>query len=538
MNRLVIVFLLLSVVVSAQKKTLPAPVQKKPLNHDVYDGWKEINYKALTPDGSFAAFTINPQDGDGKVVFYNLKSNAQDSVKRADNIALTFDSRFAVFKIKPQQKVVKDLRRQKKKKEDLPKDSLGVFSFANRKTEKVAEVKSFKVPEKAGGWLAYQKEIPKDVKPKSDTKDAPRPKKVKKNSEDNGFTLVLKNLNTNEETAFGFVKDYTFAKYGQGLLFTSTGNDSTIKAGAYWYDLQAKELKTLHEGKTKFKYKGLSISEDGNQVAFLVDTDTTKALVRHFQLQHWKKGDAKSSLLDAENSKSLPANWLVSENYTPVFAKNGSRLFFGSAPTPLVQDTTLLTEEIVAVEVWGGNDPLIYPQQNKQLDAEKKRTYLAAFDLTQKKFIPLGSPEIPGIELGEEGNALVALGETNVPYRKMITWDASAFNDAYLIGLDGQKKKIAEKVKGQFSLSPKASYVTWFSATDTAWFSYAVAGGNTTRLTNPKVNWADEENDVPDYPSAYGSAGWTKNDEALMIYDRYDIWLLDPQKKKAPVNLT
>src|SRR6478609_7949838 len=94
--------------VKAQKKN-QAPIQKLPLSHAVYDNWKEITYKAITNDGNFAAFTINPQEGDGKVIFYNLRSQAQDSVKRADNISLTFDNQFAIFKIKPQAKLIKDL---------------------------------------------------------------------------------------------------------------------------------------------------------------------------------------------------------------------------------------------------------------------------------------------------------------------------------------------------------------------------------------------------------------------------------------------
>lgn len=538
MNRYVVFFLCLSLAAAAQKKSTVAPITKKPLTHDVYDGWKEITYKALTPDGTQAAFTINPQDGDGKVVFYNLKTNTQDSVKRADNISLSFDSKFAVFKIKPQQKVVKELRRQKKKKEDLPKDSLGIYSFANRKTEKIADVRSFRLPEKAGEWLAYQREAAKEIKPKTDAKDAPKPKKVKKNTDDNGYTLVLRNLSTNEETLFGFVKDFSFAKYGQGLLFSSTGNDSTMKAGVYWYDLQAGQLTTLHEGKAKFKYKGLAISDDGTQSAFLVDTDTTKALVRHFQLYHWKKGDANATWLDAEGSKSLPGNWLMSEYFTPQFSKNGGKLFFGSGPTPLVQDTTLLTEEIVQVEVWGGNDPLIYPQQNKQLDAEKKRSYLAYADLSAKRFVQLATPDMPDMQFGDEGNAAVFLGESNVPYRKIITWDASAYNDAYLVSANGERKNIAKRMKAQYSFSSKANYVTWYSATDTAWFTYSITTGATHRLQNPKVSWADEENDVPDYPGAYGTAGWTKDDQAFLVYDRYDIWSLDPENKRAPINVT
>lgn len=533
----------------AQKKA-SSPIQKKPLTHSVYDSWKTITYRALTNDGSSAAFTVNPQDGDGKVIFYNLKTNAQDSVKRAAEINLTWDSQLAIFKIKPQQKLVKDLRRQKKKKEDLPKDSLGIYSFATRKTEKLPEVKSYNIPQKSGGWLAYQLEAKKEEKPKpadkkvksdSTKKAAPvKAKKIKKNSDDNGYTLVLRKLSDKKETSFGYVKEYVFAKFGQGLLFSTTGNDSSMKAGVYWYDLQNEKLQSLYEGKSKYKMKGLSVSEDGTQTSFLVDPDTTKALIRHFELYYWKKGESTAKQLDAEHSTVLPTNWIVSENYTPLFSKDGNRLFFGSSPQPIVQDTTLLTEEIVNVEVWTGDDEYIYPQQNRQLESEKKRSYLVAIDLANKSISQLASQDVPTIDLGDEGNASFALGETNKPYRKMTTWDPAAFSDLHLFDLKTNKKKIvATKIKGNANLSPKASFVYWFSLPDTAWFAYSVANEKTVKLTEGlKVKFADEEDDHPDYPGSYSSAGWTANDALFIVYDRYDLWALDPENKKAPVNLT
>jgi hypothetical protein len=32
--------------------------------------------------------------------------------------------------------------------------------------------------------------------------------------------------------------------------------------------------------------------------------------------------------------------------------------------------------------------------------------------------------------------------------------------------------------------------------------------------------------------------GWTKDDQDVFIYDRSDVWRLDPEGKKAPVSLT
>ena len=221
MKKIVFAFLLASVgmIATAQKKsTSSAPVQKKVLTHSVYDSWKEITYKSITQDGHFAAFTINPQDGDGKVIFYNLKTGTSDSIRRADNISLTTDSRFAIVKIKPQQKLIKDLRRQKKKKEDLPKDSLGIYSFSSRKTERIPDVRSYRIPEKSAGWIAYQLEPKKELKAKTDDKAKPATKK-KVNSDDNGLTLVLRKLGEENATVFGYVRDYSFAKLGKASSF-------------------------------------------------------------------------------------------------------------------------------------------------------------------------------------------------------------------------------------------------------------------------------------------------------------------------------
>ncbi len=542
---ILLLLLFVSTVATAQKKTPIQPAPKKPLDPSVYDGWKDITYKALTPDGSYAVFTVNPQDGDGKAVFHNLKTSVQDSVRRAAEIALTFDNKYAVFKIKPQQQLVKDLRRQKKKKEDLPKDSLGIFTFATRKTEKIANVKSYKVPEKAGQWAAWQLEALKEEKPKAKPDTAKKaepakPKKVKKNTDDNGYTLVLRNLNTKQDVQFGFVKDYAFAKFGQGLLFHTTGNDSTLKAGMYWYDLQKAELKQLHEGKSKYKYKGLAISEDGTQTTFLLDSDTTKAPNHFFSLYYWKNGDASATALVNEKTLQVPVNWFVSEHATPNFSKDGSKLFFGLAPKPLVQDTTRLEEEIIKVEVWNWKDSVLQTTQNSRLEADKKRSYQTVITLSDKSIALLGETTVPQVVLADEGNASIALGLSDLPYRWSNFYDVTGYTDAYIIDTKtGNKSKVVEKIKGDFSISPKAKFVFWFSLPDTAWFAYDVTSKQTQSLTKTlPVAFADEEDDHPDYPSDYGFAGWLESDARFLVYDRYDIWSVDPQGKTPAVNLT
>ncbi|MCB0656873.1 MAG: S9 family peptidase, partial [Saprospiraceae bacterium] len=40
------------------------------------------------------------------------------------------------------------------------------------------------------------------------------------------------------------------------------------------------------------------------------------------------------------------------------------------------------------------------------------------------------------------------------------------------------------------------------------------------------------------YPNSYGLAGWSKDDEAVFIYDRYDLWQVDPRNQIKPTRLT
>jgi dipeptidyl aminopeptidase/acylaminoacyl peptidase len=48
----------------------------------------------------------------------------------------------------------------------------------------------------------------------------------------------------------------------------------------------------------------------------------------------------------------------------------------------------------------------------------------------------------------------------------------------------------------------------------------------------------DEDYDMPSDPNAYGFAEWLADDAGFLVYDKYDIWQLDPQGLKAPVCVT
>ncbi|MEM1123866.1 MAG: prolyl oligopeptidase family serine peptidase, partial [Bacteroidota bacterium] len=237
----------------------------------------------------------------------------------------------------------------------------------------------------------------------------------------------------------------------------------------------------------------------------------------------------------------LPENWLVNEHQTPKFSENGQQLFFGISPRPILEDTTLLDDERVKVEVWHWNDAQLYTQQEVRQKREEKRAYSAVWHPATGQFVQLGSEKIPEIRMGDEGNAIKVLGYNAEPYEKVTSWEGGpAGKDLYIIDTKtGSQKNIGKRVKGSPRLSPSAKFVYAYLPADSAWYTYAVEDGKTMQLTNnQKIAFYDELNDRPMHPYSYGMAGWANNDQYVLIYDRYDIWQFDPKGLEQPKNLT
>ena len=549
MNMRVLAFLLLTF--AALHIVVGQTNPKKPLSHDVYDGWKRVSGESISNDGKWVVYSAEPQEGDAHLVVYNIETKRYDTIPRGMNAKITESSDFVVFSIKPFYAEVKKLKIAKKKEDDLPKDSLGILSLPTMKLSKIARVKSFKLPEKGSGWVAYQlekepadtsKKGKKAIEKKNDGSDSADEESTKK--EEKGTTVVVRNLQSGKEYGFGFGSDYAFSKNGRRFIVATTGNDSTIKAGVITLntgkaltDSSKSYVDTLAAGKGKFK--NVVCDEDGTQAAFVADRDTSKAKQRFYALYYWGESQKAAELMADTLTPGLPKKWMISENGKLFFSKEGKRLFLGTAPVPMPEDTTMNDEETAKLDVWNWQDPILQPQQLKNLDAEKKRTYAAVVNLKKRKFTQLANSEIPNVTVGLDGDADVAVGSSDVPYRQLVSWDAS-YRDLYIVDPStGAAKKIAQKTKGGPSLSPAAQYVIWYAEEDTCWRAYSLKKDKTINLTSsvPYPIW-NELNDVPDDPPAYGLMGWTKDDRDVLIYDRHDVWRIDPEGKKAPENLT
>ena len=77
------------------------------------------------------------------------------------------------------------------------------------------------------------------------------------------------------------------------------------------------------------------------------------------------------------------------------FSKNESKLYFGLGLPEIVQDTLLLDEEIVNVEVWTYDEPRLYTVQEKQIENDMKKSFQTVYHIKDDKLIQIATKEFP-----------------------------------------------------------------------------------------------------------------------------------------------
>ena len=518
--------------------------QKKPIAHTDYDSWKSIAGSSITDDGKWITYAINPQQGDGWLYFYDVTTAKLDSVERGTGASVSPDSRYAAYTIRPKTKEVRDAKVKKVKEDSMPKNELAIRILSSGSTTVIPRVRSFSVPEKNSQWMAYllEKKLPekKEAKEGEEAKAAEKtpPAQAKKEPEQKGTELVILNPVSGKEFRFESVLEYSVARDGMSISLVQVKTD-TAKTDTYsvsMFDTKKEAVSPVFEGKGTLRRT--TTNRPGDKLAFMFTQDTGKIKIYDLYLSD-KMGMARK-IVEA-STKGMPQGWTLSENSSFSYSDDNTRLFFGTAPIPVTEvEDTLLAEEKFSLDVWSWTDDQLQPMQKRQVQSEQRRNFQAVYHIDRNVMVQLADESLPSVRLADRSNGDIALGSSNLKYRKQSSWSSTGYSDYYYVNVEtGERKLLFEKKAGSMQASPGGKYLLFWDIEDRSWKSMPVAGGQIKTLTsNDEVSFYNELHDTPNEPNPHGTGGWFEGERYVIVYDRHDMWMVDVEGTEKPVNLT
>ena len=545
---------------SADRAAAAAAAAKKPLDHGVYDDWNYLRGTEISPDGAFALYRVTPGDGDSTVVVTTTSGEVVREFARGGRAEFSDDSAYAAVLVSPDEDVVDEQREEGVPEGARDKRALHLLELATGEVTVIDRVRSFSLPDENGGVIAYQMYKPAEEDDDGDgasvaaaSRDGDQPGEAEaqeeKEKENLGTDLVLRRLDGGAEMVYGYVTEHEFSEDGSKLAFAARTPDDADD-GVYLVDTLLGIEAQLAGGEGR--YKAVEFSEAGDRLVFLTDRDAdmdAEEDQRAFSVYLWSEGDRAASAVAEEGDRGIPDGWWVADNPSPRFSESGDRVLFGTQPRPDPEPEEEEGDEDepeVRVDIWHWQDADLQPRQKLVADRERDRSYTAVALLDDGgAIVQLANEDMPSVRIGSDGDADYAVANTDEPYAIEDSWDTPGYVDVYLIDVrTGYATKVLERHHGYGAqLSPNAKFLTWSEGEREELMVLSVEGaleGAEPRSLSAKIPHPvfNELHDTPSLPRPYGTAGWTDGDETVLVYDRYDVWAVDPTGFWAPSCVT
>ncbi|HAH22644.1 MAG TPA: hypothetical protein DCL77_02580, partial [Prolixibacteraceae bacterium] len=517
-----------SLVLKAQK------TDKKPLTINDFAAWKVVSNPIISNDGKLAAFELNPQKGNGNLIVKAIDGKKSDTLSRGFDARFSPESDFIVYKIKQPLDSIRLAKKKKLKKEQMPKDSIGIRVFNPAKTYAFPHLKQFSLPKQNAQWVPFLSDMEKGKKEEEEKEKA----KQKAKAGEQKTQLVLLHVVSGDTLCFQNVTEYYYAPMGHKIVFIRQNKDSLNRAEVMAFDTNKGTASLLF--KQTGTAKKIACDREGGKYGFLYSTDTVKEKVFSLYYGSWTTGEPRPVVVP--DGVGVPLGWSPSEFEDLTFSENGQFLYFGTNSKPQAEPKdSLLEDEKPLLDIWNWKDKELQPEQKINLEKEKKRTYKAVYLIEKNQFVQLGDPQVREVTTIQKGNGKVALGIDSSPYKLDASWTGKSTADYYLVDVETGNKRLIVRNKSLASLSPGGNHIVWFDPADSTYYAHST-DANSEDVVNLSskipVSFSDEQWDMPEEPKPYGIAGWSENEKYVFLYDRFDIWRVDLEGIKVPMNAT
>lgn len=497
----------------------PGFAQKKVLDHDVYDIWWTLGAPAISHDGNWVTYTLNSRATSTFLVLVNATSG--EEVLRVENFrsqAYSHDGRYLMYIDVPTDEerrnggVIQFVARHLADGTEIRIDGGDQYTMAGEGTRFVLVRAS--ADDTEGG---ENNEPPAETDSDS-VQDGDLPERKRGHS--TGRAHLLLDLETGVQHNLGSVRTAAWME-DESAMFVEIAAEGNTPDILKRIDLPSRAETVLFEGRARFT--NLRVHQDGSLV-FHSDKDAYGPEDAAWGIY---VVDAASNQIQTVLDPSYEA--FDNETYSFVtnastFSENGRRIFFQIELRPLPEPE----EEInVRVDVWHYLDPQVQSVQlNRVQNNQGNPRFLHFFDRQTGEITRVETQRWPNVTIADQRNGRFGLAQTNEPYAVENTWGVYPTDYALLNVETGEYQVVGERWFGNMFLSRGGRFLMLWDENEQTLIAHEIATGNRMDLTAKVPTQLFQDIDRPAQPGLHGVVGYLPDDEAVILMDRTDLWVV------------
>ncbi len=571
----------------------------RPITSADVKAWNTIRQNVLSNDGKWFAYTVGPAEGDLTVVYRGTGANASETRvpvgATGGAIQMSSDSKWLGFLVTPNRPAAAAAGRGaagggRGAGQGAPPGGAqtgglarAADSTANNQTRMVlvnlatGEKKEFNGIRR----FSFNGESPKWVVMQAGGAPAPGgggrggpPAGAPTTPASASADLLLYNVTTGERQNMGRVGQYDFSEDGEWLAYTMENSDQ-IGNAVQLRNMTTGVIKSLDSEDVLYRHlawtdssRALSVMKGKILTTGTRDTVFSLALFRNIGAN----GAATTKIFTPVGRSDFPAGFKLASNRAPRYSADLSMAFFGirealkpgamlaggrGGANPLVQAgapgaggtinqtaagrgaSGTAADSLPSLILWHGKDDRLQSQQMVQEAADRAFNYTAEYRFDDDKFLRLADDKIRNVTV--VANEQFAYGVDNTPYAQAASFSGRNYNDYYAIDLKTGAKKLIWKKRatGIGAPSPDGTKALMWGADGHYWVLNLATLDSVNITRTVATSFVDREDDHYNIlPRAIPARGWSKDGNAVLLSDNWDIWQVPVSGSGRAVNLT
>jgi len=350
-----------------------------------------------------------------------------------------------------------------------------------------------------------------------------------------GADLRVVHLASGTLMSFGNVAEFAWSDRGSLLamaIATGTASGNAVQV----HDAATGRLRALDaSGST---YRALGWRKDAADLLALRSQDAVGTPGTRHHLLAWRGIDlATPTRLSLDLASASVADTLeLTEFSAPRWSDDGARISFGLRPVgprPAPRDSSARSapaEDPSTVQIWHSKDVTVFPGQKVRATADARRTLLSVWTPATNRVSIVGSELSETSSLTRDWRYGIERSATAHPWGAMY---GRPYVDVRVVDLETGARRVARTKVRQPSESSGGRYLLWFDGKD-YWTQDLRTGVEKNITAGLGATFTNTSYDTPtDQLPPWGQGGWMKDDAAVLLFDRYDVWRVAPDGSRG-----